>query len=182
MFDFSISQSPWGSNRGTHQLLGCGSIEQLLFTWSPANARHCFQCFSSTVSFNLYNTSSKRAQRNNSCLINEENEAVLGGSCQETYAYLGLKPQESYQGKCLNGRKEGKRWEAERAKELWANSVLGEGEREKAPQSVVESKKGSPGSSGWSTRELHESRSPRCPFSPGVVSALWWLLGAGTLC
>ena len=182
MFDFSICQSPCGSNRGTHQLLGCGSIEQLLFTWSPANARHCFQCFSSTVSFNLYNTSSKRAQRNNSCLINEENEAVLGGSCQETDAYLGLKPQESYQGKCLNGRKEGKRWEAERAKELWADSVLGEGEREKAPQSVVESKKGSPGSSGWSTRELHEPRSPRCPFSPGVVPALGWLLGAGTLC
>ena len=97
MFDFSICQSPWGRNRGSHQLLGCGSIEQLLFTRSPANARQCFQCFSSTVSFNLYNTSSKRAQRNNSCLINEENEAVLGWSRQETDAYLGLKPQESYQ-------------------------------------------------------------------------------------
>lgn len=108
MFDFSICQSPWGRNRGSHQLLGCDSIEQLLFTLSPANARQCFQCFSSTVSFNLYNTSSKRAQRNNSCLINEENEAVLGWNRQETDAYLGLKPQESYQGKCLNERKEGR--------------------------------------------------------------------------
>lgn len=79
MFDFSIHQSPWGRNRGSHQLLGCGSIEQLLFTWSTANARQCFQCFSSTVSFNLYNTSSKRAQRNNSCLINEEMRLCWAG-------------------------------------------------------------------------------------------------------
>lgn len=32
----------------------------------------------------------------------------MGWNRQETDAYLGLKPQESYQGKCLNERKEGR--------------------------------------------------------------------------